>query len=115
MNISGEIPPSKVESSVSKVGLKMNTAKTKFMSFNLQKPVNIKTNDGSELKEVSDFKYLGAWMQSSEKDIRTRKAADWTAYNKMRVIGRKFKERLFTTTVESVLLWMRDLDSDSRA
>ena len=43
---------SKVESSVAKVGLKMNTAKTKLMSFNLQMPVNIKTNDGIELKGV---------------------------------------------------------------
>ena len=102
---------SKVESSVAKVGLKMNTAKTKFMSFNLEQPVNIKTNDGSDLKEVDDFKYLGAWMQSSEKDIKTRKAAAWRACNKMQVIWkstilpRKFKERLFTATVESVLLY----------
>lgn len=50
-------------------------------------------------------------MQSSEKDIKTRKAAAWRACNKMQVIWksiilpRKFKERLFTATVESVLLY----------
>jgi hypothetical protein len=66
-----------LDSSVAKVGLKMNTSKTKYMSFNLQKSVNIKT--------TALIKYLGAWMQSSEKDIKTLKAAAWRAWNKMPV------------------------------
>jgi hypothetical protein len=102
---------SRVETSVGKVGLKMNTSKTKFMSFNIPQPVKILTNNGSELEEINDFKYLGAWVQSSEKDLKTRKAAAWRACNRMQNIWRsksltrQLKERTFMATVESVLLY----------
>ena len=43
----------------------MNSGKTKYMSYNLS-------------QEVSDFKYLGAWMASTEKDIKMRKGAAWS-------------------------------------
>ena len=36
-------------------------------------------NDGSDLKEVTDFKYLGAWMQSSEKD-NNKNAIIWNLF-----------------------------------
>jgi predicted Rdx family selenoprotein len=64
----------RVETSVAKVGLKMNAGKTKVMSYN-NGQVSIRTNDGTELEEVKNFKYLGAWMESTEKDIKVRKAA----------------------------------------
>ena len=40
-------------------------------------------NDGYKLEEVQDFKYLGAWMESTAKDIKQRKAAAWRACSKM--------------------------------
>ena len=70
---------SRVEMSVGKVGLRMNASKTKYMSFNHNRNINIQTNDGTKLKNVTDFKYLGALMESSEKDVKVRKAAAWTA------------------------------------
>ena len=33
-----------------------------------KKEVNIKTTDGSELKKLSNFKYIAAWMKNTEKD-----------------------------------------------
>ena len=45
------------------------------MSFNQGKTGSIQTNDGTKLEEVKDFKYLGAWMKSSAKDSKQRKAA----------------------------------------
>ena len=51
-----------VERCVGKVGLKMNAGKTKYMSYNQHESVTIKTNDGSILEEVGNFKYLGAWV-----------------------------------------------------
>jgi hypothetical protein len=33
--------------------------------------------------KVEDFKYLGAWMHSSDKDIKTRKAAEWRACGRL--------------------------------
>jgi hypothetical protein len=102
---------SRVETAAGKVGLKMNAAKTKFMSFNQKEEPIIKTNDSTHLGKVDDFKYLGAWMHSSEKDIKTRKAAAWRACGRLsqlwksKSLSRKLKERLFIATVESVLLY----------
>ena len=59
---------------------------------------------------VEDFKYLGSWMQSSMKDIKTRKAQAWIACHKLSKIWkanltRTDKIKLFQATVESVLLY----------
>ena len=71
-----------------------------------------KTQDGSNLKEVKDFKfkYLGPWMQSTEADIRTRKAIAWKSCNNLNNIWRSnltknIKVKLFQATVESVPLY----------
>ena len=100
----------KVEHATLRVGLHMNAKKTQFMTFNQPHDVQIKTQDGSDLKEVKDFKYLGAWMQSTEADIRTRKALAWKACNNLNNIWRSnltknIKVKLFQATVESVLLY----------
>ena len=62
----------RVETSVAKVGLKMNARKTKFMAFNQGKAGCINTNDGTKLEEVKDSKYLGAWIESSTEDSKQR-------------------------------------------
>ncbi|XP_030839582.1 uncharacterized protein LOC115923289 [Strongylocentrotus purpuratus] len=101
---------SRVETSVGKVGLRMNSGKTKFMSFNHRGIITIKTNDETQLENVPDFKYLGALMVSTEKDVKARKSAAWRACSKLGRIWksslpRQFKQRLFVATVESVLLY----------
>ena len=48
------------EQSAKQVGLSMNTGKTKYMSYYTNQQFEIKTIDGSNLKRVEDFKYLGA-------------------------------------------------------
>ena len=101
---------SRVETSVGKVGLRMNASKTKYMSFNHKGNISIQTNDGTKLESVTDFKYLGAMMESSEKDTKVRKAAAWRACRKLNKIWnsalpRGFKQRLFAVTVDSVLLY----------
>ena len=53
------------------------------MSYNLSQGVPRKTNVGTALEEVSNFKYLGAWMVSTEKDIKMRKGAAWRACSKL--------------------------------
>ena len=96
----------KVEHAALRVGLHMNAKKTQFMAFNQPHDVQIKTQDGSNLKELKNFKYLGAWMQSTEADIRTRKALAWKACNNLNNIWRSnltknIKVKLFQATVES--------------
>ena len=80
------------------------------MSYNNDQHFNIKTIDGTILKRVDDFKYLGAWADSSEKDVKIRKAQAWRTSHQMRYIwkstlSRKFKIRLMIATVEFVLLY----------
>ena len=53
------------------VGLHMNAKKTKFMAFNQQTVTKIQTQEPSLLEEVQDFKYLGAWVRSTEQDVKT--------------------------------------------
>ena len=65
----------------------MNAGKTKFMSFNQSRMSSLQTNDGTTLEEVKDFKYLGAWMESTTKDIKQRKAAAWRACSKLSKSG----------------------------
>ena len=67
----------KVEHAALPVGLHMNVKKIQFMTFKQPHCMQIKPQDGSNLKEVKDFKYLGAWMQSTEINIRTRKCMAW--------------------------------------
>ena len=80
------------------------------MSLNINQGVPLKTNDGTVLEEVNDFKYLGAWMASTEKDIKMRKGAAWRACSKLTKIWKstlpkQLKYRIFAATVESVLLY----------
>ena len=77
---------SRVETSVGNVGLQMNASKTKFMSFNHNGNINIQTNDGTKRGNATDFKYLGALMESSEKDVKVRKAAAWRACSELNKI-----------------------------
>ena len=99
-----------VEKSPKRVGLSINTGTTKYMNYNTNQQFEIKAIDGSNLKSVEDFKYLGAWIDSSAKDLKIRKALAWRTCHQMRNIWksthcRKMKLRLIHTTVESVLLY----------
>ena len=80
------------------------------MIFNQDDTTPIKTKEGSEIKVVDNFKYLGGWMMSTAKDFEIRKALAWAALHKLRKIwtsnlSKKLKIRLFLATVESVLLY----------
>ena len=87
----------------------MNTGKTKYKSYNTIQQFEIKAIDGSNLKRVDDFKYLGAWIDSSAKDLKIRKALAWRTCHQMRNIWKstlsRMKLRIMHTTVESVLLY----------
>ena len=95
---------------MSHVGLHLNGKKTKVMEYNQEGPVNITTRSGDKLEIVENFKYLGSWMGSTEKDFEIRKALAWSSCHKLKKIwnsrlSRRIKVRLFIATVESVLLY----------
>ena len=62
------------------------------------------------LKLVSDYKYLGSWLEDSAKDFKIRRDLAWLAHRKLwrvwksKNITREVKINLFKATVESVLL-----------
>ena len=100
----------KFENAALHVVLHINGKKTKCMVYNQQEEVNLRTQDGSFLEVVKDFKYLGSWVQSTEQDIKTRKALAWKACNKLDNIwksnlSKNIKVKLFQATVESILLY----------
>ena len=100
-----------LEREAASVGLYCNATKTEYQAFN--HPIDhqpLCTSDGTTLKAVSNFKYLGSWTESSEKDFLVRKALAWSACHKLRSIwssqlDEKMKVRLFKSTVESVFLY----------
>ena len=80
------------------------------MSFNTNSQVPLITSTGEPLKQVLDFKYLGSRMESTDKDIKERKAQAWRAINSMKKIwtsgmARPLKARIFIATVEAILLY----------
>ena len=53
------------------------------MIDNIDDPTPLHTLDGTYLEWKDDFKYLGSWVDNSEKDISIRKAQAWRALNGM--------------------------------
>ena len=100
----------RVKEPAKQIGLEMNAKKTKCLSFNHSEQVEVMIDSGTQLEVVKDFKYLGAWIDNTEADVKSRKAAAWRACNKLTRIwksdlSRTIKNSLLTATVESVLLY----------
>ena len=99
----------RVERECSKVGLRLNGPKTKYLVYNIDQHA-LQTLDGTTLEVQNDFKYLGSWVDGAEKDINVRKALAWRALNSMSTIWKSrmrsnLKRRFFVATVESILLY----------
>ena len=71
---------------------------------------DISTLDGTPLKLVDKFTYLGGSVASTEKDIDTRLTKAWTAINRLSIIWKsdltdKMKRSFFQAAVASILLY----------
>ena len=71
---------------------------------------DISTLDGTFLKLVDKFTYLGSSVSSTEKDIDTRPTKAWTAIDKLSIIWKsnltdKIKRGFFQVAVLSILLY----------
>ena len=71
---------------------------------------DISTLDGTPLKLVDKFTYLGSSVASTEKDINTRLTKVWTAINRLSIIWKsdltdKMKRSFFQAAVASILLY----------
>ena len=66
------------------IGLHVKTDKMEYMCFNQRS--DISTLNGSSLKLVDKFTYLGSSVSSTEKDINMWLAKAWTVMNRLLVI-----------------------------
>ena len=71
---------------------------------------DITTLDGTPLKQVDKFTYLGSSVSSTEKDIDTRLTKAWTANDRLSIIRKsdltdKMKRSFFQAAVVSLLLY----------
>ena len=91
-------------------GLYLNETKTECMNrCNSNNSHPVRTLNGTSLKQVEDYKYLGSYI-SSEKDFTTRKGMAWSACNDMHKIWpsqlpNNLKIKIFRATIEPILLY----------
>ena len=72
-----------LEWSAAGIGLRVNAHKTEYMCYN--QTGNISILDGTSLKLVDKFNYLGSSVSSTEKDIDTQLMKAWTAIDHMEI------------------------------
>ena len=73
-----------MERAAAGIGLHVNAHQTEYMRFN--QTGNISILNGSSLKLVNKFTYLGSSVSSTETDINTLLAKGWTANDRLSVI-----------------------------
>ena len=73
----------KLEEAAKEIGLNINNANTEYMTLNLDNKDKIKSLSGNEINKANDFKYLGSYISTTEKDLDIRLAKSWSALNSM--------------------------------
>ena len=97
-----------LERAAAGIGLHVNAHKTEYMCYN--QTGDISTLDGTSLKLVDKFTYLGSSVSSTEKDINTWLTKAWTAMDRLSIIWKsdltdKMKRSFFQAAVISILLY----------
>ena len=97
-----------LERAAAGIGLHVNAHKTEYMCYN--HTGDISTLDGTSLKLVDKFIYLGSSVSSSEKDINTRLTKAGRAIDRLSIIWKsdlidKMKRNFFQAVVASILLY----------
>ena len=95
-----------LERAATGIGLHVNAHKTEHMCYN--QTGDISTLDGTPLKLVDKFTYLGSSVSSTETDIDTQLTKAWTAINRLSIIWKsdltdKMKCSFFQAAVVSIL------------
>ena len=90
------------------IGLHVKAHKTEYICYN--QTGDISTVDGTSLKLVDKFTYLGSSVSPTEKDIDTRLTKAWTAIDRLSIIWKsnltdKMKHSFFLAAVVSILLY----------
>ena len=94
-----------LERAVAGIGLHVNAHKTEYMCYN--QTGDITTLDGTPLKLIDKFTYIGSSVSTTEKDIDTRLTKAWTAIDRLSIIRKsdlteKMKRSFFQAAVVSI-------------
>ena len=97
-----------LERAAAGIDLYVNAYKMEYMCYN--QTGDISTLDGTPLKLVDKFTYLGSSVASTEKDIETRLTKAWIAINRLSIIWKsdltdKMKRSFFQAAIASILLY----------
>ena len=98
------------------IGLHVNTDKTEYMCFN--EIGDISTLNGSTLKLVAKFTYLGSSVSSTETENNTQLAKAWTAIGRLSVIWKsdltdQIKRSFFPSSGRiDTAIWMHSMDAN---
>ena len=90
------------------IGHHVNAEKTEYMRYN--HTGDISTLDGTSLKLVDKFTYLGSRVSSTKNDIDARLTKAWTAIDRLSIIWKsdltdKMKRSFFQAAVVSIMLY----------
>ena len=107
-----------LERAAAGIGLYVNAHKTEYMCYN--QTGDISTLEGTPLKLVDKFTYLGSSVESTEKDIETRLTKAWTAINKLSIIWKsdltdKMKQFLRGSGHIDTAIWVHYMDANKTA
>ena len=97
-----------LERAAASIGLHVNAHKMEYMCFNQRG--DISTLNGSSLKLVDKFTYLGSHVSSTDTDIDTQLTKAWTGIGGLSVIWKsdltdKMKRSFFQAAILSILLY----------
>ena len=97
-----------LERAAAGIGLHVNAHKTEYMCLN--HTGDISTLNGSALKLVDKFTYVGCSVSSTKTDIDTRLAKAWTTIDRLSVVWKsdlpdKMKRSFFQAAIVSILLY----------
>ena len=97
------------EGAAIQIGLHINESKTEYMSYNGNGDGRILSSNGHKIKLITDFQYLGSWLNTTKRDIDVRIAKALSAHDKLKIIlksdlDKVYKIESFRATVESILL-----------
>ena len=107
-----------LEQAAAGISLHVNTHVNEYTCFN--QTGDISTPDGTSLKVVDKFTYLGSSVWSTEKDIDTRLTRAWRAIDKLSIIWKsnltdKMKQFLPSSGCVDTAIWMHYLDANKTA
>ena len=97
-----------LEWSAASIDFHVNAHKTEYMCYN--QTGDISTLDGTSLKLVDKFTYLGSSVSSIEKDINMQLPKAWTAIDRLLIIWKsdltdKMKHSFSQAAIVSILLY----------